>query len=87
MELKLDDEVFRVYALSIGVLMAKFLMMSFLTARQRFANMVCTWIPKNFFGASYFSYIYDEIIIITMKMVIIRSFQARRILLVVQRQK
>jgi len=40
MELKFDDEVFRVYALSIGVLIAKFLLMSFLTARQRFANLV-----------------------------------------------
>ena len=51
MELKFDDEVFRVYALSIGVLMAKFLMMSFLTARQRFANMVCTWIQKKFYAS------------------------------------
>ena len=42
MELKFDDEVFRVYALSIGVLIAKFLLMSFLTARQRFANLVST---------------------------------------------
>ena len=40
MELKFDDEVFRVYAISIGVLMAKFCLMSFLTARQRFANLV-----------------------------------------------
>merc|ERR1712243_224596 len=31
---------FRVYALLIGVLIAKFLLMSFLTARQRFANLV-----------------------------------------------
>jgi len=40
MEIKVDDAVFKVYAISIGVLIAKFLMMSFLTARQRFANMV-----------------------------------------------
>ena len=40
MEIKFDDEVFRVYAISISVLIAKVLLMAFMTARQRFANKV-----------------------------------------------
>ena len=49
MEIKFDNEVFRVYAISISVLIAKVLLMAFMTARQRFANKVshhtfCTYL-------------------------------------------
>jgi glutathione S-transferase len=40
MQINVDEEVFKVYAISIALLMAKTLMMALITARQRFKTMV-----------------------------------------------
>ena len=40
MQIDVDENVFKVYAVSIAVLMGKTLMMALLTARQRFRTMV-----------------------------------------------
>merc|ERR1711953_695593 len=40
MQINVDDNVFKVYAISIAILMAKTLIMALLTARQRFKHMV-----------------------------------------------
>ena len=42
MQIDVDENVFKVYAISIAVLMAKTLIMALLTARQRFKTMVST---------------------------------------------
>ena len=42
MQIDVDENVFKVYAISIAVLMAKTLIMALLTARQRFKTMVGT---------------------------------------------
>ena len=40
MQINVDENVFKVYAISIAILMAKTLIMALLTARQRFKHMV-----------------------------------------------
>ena len=40
MKIEVDEDVFKVYAMSIALLMAKTIVMSLLTARQRFKWMV-----------------------------------------------
>ena len=40
MEINVDENVFKVYAISVAILMAKTLIMALLTARQRFKHMV-----------------------------------------------
>ena len=42
MQINVDENVFKVYAISIAILMAKTLIMALLTARQRFKHMVRT---------------------------------------------
>ena len=40
MQINVDENVFKVYAISVAILMAKTLIMALLTARQRFKHMV-----------------------------------------------
>ena len=40
MQIDVDENVFKVYAISVAILMAKTLIMALLTARQRFKHMV-----------------------------------------------
>ena len=42
MQINVDENVFKVYAISVAILMAKTLIMALLTARQRFKHMVRT---------------------------------------------
>ena len=42
MQINVDENVFKVYAISVAILMAKTLIMALLTARQRFKHMLRT---------------------------------------------
>ena len=72
MQIDIDENVFKVYAISVAVLMAKMLLMSLLTARQRFKHMVICRIYTTYTSKISFLQILNNVFVHTSITVTIR---------------
>ena len=91
MQINVDENVFKVYAISVAILMAKTLIMALLTARQRFKHMVRThahsisMINRYIRKQNYMIEVYLLIIVGVLEIFVSRYLQTQKMLLEMKR--